>query len=154
MPQSIKTHRIKLVLAIVLAGYLSACASNTATRGNLPTESQLEKIKVGESSRQDIVKILGNPSTRGTFDSQVWYYISRQTEQWAFMPAKVVDQRVIAIYFNPRGQVQHLEHYRTEDGRKVDLVERETPTSGHELGFWEQMFGNLGVGIPGSGEQP
>ena len=117
-------------------------------------ESQLEKIKVGESSRQDIVKILGNPSTRGTFDSQVWYYISRQTEQWAFMPAKVVDQRVIAIYFNPRGQVQHLEHYRTEDGRKVDFVERETPTSGHELGFWEQMFGNLGVGIPGSGEQP
>jgi outer membrane protein assembly factor BamE (lipoprotein component of BamABCDE complex) len=154
MPQSIKTHRIKLVLAIALAGYLSACASKTATRGNLPTESQLEKIKVGESSRQDIVKILGNPSTRGTFDSQVWYYISRQTEQWAFMPAKVVDQRVIAIYFNPRGQVQHLEQYRTEDGRKVDFVRRETPTSGHELGFWEQMFGNLGVGIPGSGEQP
>ena len=151
MPQSTKILRIKLVLAIVLAGCLSACASNTATRGNLPTESKLAKIKVGESSRQDIVKILGNPSTRGTFDSQVWYYISRRTEQWAFMPTKVVDQNVIAIYFNARGTVEHLERYRTEDGRKVDMVDRETPTSGHELGFWEQMFGNLGLGIPGTG---
>jgi outer membrane protein assembly factor BamE (lipoprotein component of BamABCDE complex) len=153
MPQSIKTRRIKLVLAIALAGYLSGCAANTALRGNLPTESQLEQIKVGETSRQDIVKILGNPSTRGTFDSQVWYYVSRQTEQWAFMPAKVVDQQVIAVYFNPRGEVQHLERYRTEDGRKVDVVDRETATSGHELGFWEQMFGNMGLGIPGSGGQ-
>ena len=59
---------------------------------------------------------------------------------------------MVAIYFTPRGKVQHLERYRTEDGRNVDLVERETTTSGHELGFWEQMFGNLGLGIPTGGD--
>ncbi|HAA91306.1 MAG TPA: outer membrane protein assembly factor BamE [Rhodospirillaceae bacterium] len=148
MMQSIKKRSILVGLALIAALVLGACSSKTALRGNLPTESQLAKIKVGETSRQEVAKLLGNPSTRGTFDSQVWYYISRQTSQWAFMPADIVDQQVVAIYFTPRGKVQHLERYRTEDGRKVDLVERETKTSGHELGFWEQMFGNLGLGIP------
>jgi outer membrane protein assembly factor BamE (lipoprotein component of BamABCDE complex) len=152
MAQSIEKRWINVVLAIAVVGLLSACANKTAVRGNLPTESQLTQIKVGETGRQEVVKLLGTPSTRGTFDAQVWYYVSRQTEQWAFMPANVTDQQVIAVYFNNRGKVQHMERYRTEDGRKVEYVDRETSTSGHELGFWEQMFGTLGLGLPSSGQ--
>ncbi len=148
MYQTIKKHSLLVGLVIIATVTLAACSTKTAVRGNQPTESQVSKIKIGETSREEVVKILGNPSTRGTFDSQVWYYISRETSQWAFLPENIVDQRVIAIYFNPRGKVQHLEHYKTEDRRDVDLVKRETRTTGHELGFWEQMFGNLGLGIP------
>lgn len=127
---------------------LGACSTKTAIRGNQPTPSQIAMIKNGQTTRQEVIEILGNPSTKGTFDSQVWYYISRETSQWAFLPENIVDQQVIAIYFDSRGKVQHLEHYRTEDRRNVDLVERETRTTGQELGFWEQILGNLGLGIP------
>ena len=148
MKQTIKKYSLLAGLVIIITATLSSCSTKTAVRGNQPTKSQISKIKIGETSREEVVRILGNPSTKGTFDSQVWYYISRETSQWAFLPENIVDQRVIAIYFTPRGKVQHLEQYQTDDRRDVDLVKRETRTTGHELGFWEQMFGNLGLGIP------
>jgi outer membrane protein assembly factor BamE (lipoprotein component of BamABCDE complex) len=148
MMQTSKKYWGRTMIALVLAGLVLGCETKTAVRGNLPTPSQLQAVKVGESTRSDVVKLLGNPSTRGTFDSQTWYYISRQTEQWAFLSPEVTDQQVVAIYFNDRGKVQHIEHYQLADGRDVQPVDRKTATTGHELGFWEQMFGNLGI-LPG-----
>ncbi len=45
--------------------------------------------------------MLGTPSTVATISGEVFYYISQRTERSVtFMPEKVVDQRVIAVYFD------------------------------------------------------
>src|SRR3546814_17349424 len=108
---------VPLLLICVMAAEVTACTPRTATRCHLPTDAQLAKIEVGESNRQSVVDALGTPSTVGTFDDQVWYYISRKTEKLAFFSEEVVDQQVIAIHFNDQGIVEHLEHYTKEDGR-------------------------------------
>lgn len=143
--------RFSLVIALVAA--LAACAARREVRGNYLTDSQLAKIKVGTSDRKEVMHVFGPPSTEGTFDQHVWYYIGRQTEQWAFLDPKVLDQRVLAVYFNDKGVVQHIERYSYADARHVDIVARETPTSGHKIGFFEQILGNLGIlgGGGGSG---
>ena len=135
--------RILVILALVAS--LSACSGRKATRGNLLTDSQIADIKVGETNRKTLVRLLGPPSTLGTFDSQVWYYIGRRTKQWAFMKPDVLEQKVVAIYFNDQGVVEHIERYGGDDARTVEIVNRETPTSGHSIGFFEQMMGNLGI---------
>ena len=136
---------VVLAAAIVLALGTGGCSARKEVRGNYLTDAQLSTIQVGTTNRQTVMRVLGPPSTEGTFDKQVWYYIGRQTEEWAFLEPEVLEQRVVAIYFDDKGVVEHMERYGQKDARNVDIVERETPTTGHKIGFFEQILGNLGV---------
>ena len=132
-------------LAGLLAAALAACSGQKDVRGNFLTEAQIAGITVGKTSRQEIVRQLGPPSTEGTFDSQVWYYIGRRTSRVAFFKPDVTAQQVVAIYFDDAGRVEMVQKYDKDDSRDVDVVTRETPTSGHSIGFFEQILGNIGV---------
>ena len=87
-------------------------------------------------------------SARSTFDKQIWYYIGTREEKWAFMNPGVEDQRVVAVYFDEKGVVERVQQYREEDMRDIDVVSRETPTTGRSVGFFEQIFGNIGAAPP------
>lgn len=137
-----KSNGIAFTLAIALL--VGACSPRVAVRGNLPREEQLTKIKIGEQNRNEVAEILGTPSTLGTFDDKVWYYISRKTEKFAFLDEKVVDQQVIAVYFSERDQVEAVYRYNKDDLREVGMVARKTPTAGKDLSFFDQLIGNLG----------
>ena len=136
-----------LVIAVIAATVTVAtagCAPRFANRGNIPAPSQLEKLQVGKHSKEYVRTLLGTPSTVGTFDKEAWYYIGRRTEKWAFFDESVIQQQVVVVYFDPTGKVEHIQKYDKNDGRKVDLVEGKTPTSGRKLGVLEQIIGNLG----------
>ena len=132
--------------ALVLASTVAGCSARKDVRGNYLTDTQLSTIQVGTTNQKTILRVLGPPSTQGTFDQQVWYYIGRQTESWAFFEPDVLGQRVVAVFFDERGVVEHVEQYGHDDARTVEIVDRETPTSGHSIGFFEQILGNIGLG--------
>lgn len=133
-----------IAITLALALLVSACAPRVAVRGNLPREEQLSKIKIGEQNREEVAEVLGTPSTLGTFDDKVWYYISRKTEKFAFLREKIIDQQVIAIYFNERNTVEAIYRYNKDDLREVGMVDRTTPTAGKDLSIFDQLIGNLG----------
>lgn len=139
--------KLLLTTAVAVAFAVSAggCSPRKNVRGNLLTDSQLSTIQPGTTNRETVLRVLGPPSTEGTFDKQIWYYIGRQEEEWAFLNPDVIEQKIVALYFNEGGVVEHVERYTGDDGREVVAVDRETPTSGHKIGFFEQILGNLGV---------
>lgn len=137
--------RAGLVAFLLLTGFLAACSPRAATHGNLLTDGQMSEIKVGLTTKSDLVRLVGPPSAQGTFDSRVWYYIGRQVTQWAFFNPNVKQQKSIAVHFDRRDVVERVEFYGKDDTRTVDVVDRVTPTSGRSLGFFEQIFGNIGV---------
>lgn len=112
-------------------------------RGHLPLESQLAEIDIGRDNKNEISRLIGTPSTVSTFDDNVWYYMSRTTEQWAFLDPEVIDHRVLALYFDDVGVLQHMQTYTKDDLREIQISERETPTSGREFSILEQLFGNV-----------
>ena len=72
---------------------------------------------------------------------EAFYYISQRSERAAqFMPLQVVDQRVVAIYFDRSRRVQRLADYRMQDGKIFDFVSRTTPTAGQELNYLIYVF--------------
>lgn len=148
------TPRTQLLLAATLLFALAACAPTIDTRGYVPNENLISKVQAGIDDRLTVSRVLGSPSSVATFSDETWYYISRQTEQFAFFNAKVLDQRVLAVDFDDRGFVSAIRRYTMEDGRIIDPVSRETPTLGRELGFLEQLFGNVGRFTPDGGGAP
>ncbi len=131
-----------LVLAIALLG----CARTQDVRGYVPDEELLADLQPGQQSRDQVVAMLGSPSSVATFQekSDTWYYITTRTKHFAFFDDEIIDQRVVAIEFDDAGRVKQVRHFGLDDAREIEPIERETPTRGKELGFFEQLFGNIG----------
>jgi outer membrane protein assembly factor BamE (lipoprotein component of BamABCDE complex) len=84
---------------------------------------------------------MGTPSTVATLNGEVFYYISQRSERKvAFLNPRVIDQRVIAIYFDKNRQVQRLANYGLQDGKIFDFISRTTPTSGQEINYLAPLF--------------
>jgi outer membrane protein assembly factor BamE (lipoprotein component of BamABCDE complex) len=131
--------------AVVLAFALgvAGCTNETFQRGYLLPDGALEQIPLGASQEQ-VLLVLGTPSTVATVSGETFYYISQKADRpIAFMQTKVTDQRVIAVYFDRNRQVQRLAEYGFKDGKVFDFVSRTTPTTGHELDVLTTMLHNL-----------
>jgi len=132
-----------LACAIVAAASLSACSGETFQRGYVLPEGALEQIPLGASQEQ-VLLVLGTPSTVATVSGEAFYYISQKAERAiSFMRTKVTDQRVIAVYFDRDRKVQRLAEYGLKDGKVFDFVSRTTPTSGNDLNLVTTIVHNL-----------
>ena len=130
---------IAVALAVATAALLGGCFTQTYQHGYVVQEGALEQIPLGATQEQVLI-VLGTPSTVATVNGEVFYYISERTEKTAFMPQRVVNQRVIAVYFDGNRRVQRLADYGLQDGRIFDFVSRTTPTAGKELNYLTYIF--------------
>ena len=126
-------------IALVCAA-LGACTGEQFQKGYIMPPGALEQIPIGASQDQVLI-VMGTPSTVATLNGEVFYYISQRSERKvAFMNQQVVDQRVVAIYFDRNRQVQRLANYGLQDGKIFDFISRTTPTSGQELSYLTPLF--------------
>ena len=131
--------RAAAVVALVCAA-LGACAGEQFQKGYILPPGALEQIPIGASQDQVLI-VMGTPSTVATLNGEVFYYISQRAQRKvAFMNQQLVDQRVIAVYFDKNRQVQRLANYGLQDGKIFDFISRTTPTSGQEMSYLTPLF--------------
>jgi outer membrane protein assembly factor BamE (lipoprotein component of BamABCDE complex) len=136
---------VKLALAAALALGLGGCLGydGQVVHGYQLDPKLAEQVKAGASAEQILV-LLGSPTTTSTVGGDAWYYVTQVTERdLQFMPPKVTDQRVFAVYFSKDKKVVRAANYGMEDGKLIDFVSRTTPTAGAESTFLKGMFINL-----------
>ena len=127
---------------IALAGSLAgSCGGITQTyhHGYMVPEGALEQIPLGASQEQVLI-VLGTPSTVATISGEVFYYISQRSQQISFLPQREVDRRVVAVYFDKNRRVQRLADYGLKDGRIFDSISRTTPSGGVEQNYLAFVF--------------
>src|SRR5207253_3416332 len=109
-----------LAAAIAVAGALAlgGCGSSFTQvyqRGYVLQDGALEQIPLGATQEQVLI-VLGTPSTVATVSGEAFYYISQKAERAiSFMRTNVTDQRVIAVYFDRQRKVQRLAEYGYKD---------------------------------------
>ena len=146
-----KTGR-NVVTCVLLAGLLAGCAGlvggsgtslsgvvRTYKRGYVLSEGALEQIQVGASQEQ-VLLVLGTPSTVSTLQGDVFFYISQTQQKVAFLKPEITEQKVLAIYFGKDRRVTRIANYGLQDGKVFDFVTQTTPTSGAELSVLRQLL--------------
>lgn len=135
-----KTAMAMVVASIAVSGCTSMDIGDTMYNGYVIDQQSLELIPVG-SSREQVLLTMGTPSTTATFDNEVFYYISQKRRRpVAFMKPKLVEQTVLAIYFDKDGVVARRANYTLQDGKVFDTISRTTPTGGRDLTFLQQLL--------------
>ncbi len=135
---------LQLVAVVCVAG-LAACSSQFSQHGHLLTEADVAQVQQG-MSKQQVQFLLGTPDTTATYTGDVFYYISTKMKQTAFLKPKVIDRRVVAVYFASQiDTVNRVAHYGLKDGKVFDFITRETPSHGSEANLLKQLFRNIGA---------
>ena len=136
-----------LIAALSVAALTAACAPVVGQNGFQAIDTKPTDIVAGTDTRETVLTKLGSPSTTSTFESDtVWYYMSQVTEKFTFNRPEVTQRTVTEITFNDAGQVAGVRTLGLEDGDKVAMNGRETPTRGRELTILEQLLGNVARG--------
>lgn len=135
----------KLAVAATLALGLGGCLGydGKVIHGYQLDSKTIDQVKVGASAEQILV-LMGTPTTTSTIGGDAWYYITQVTDRSVqFMAPSLIDQRVFAVYFSKAKKVERIANYGMEDGKLIDFVTRTTPTAGAESTFLKGMFLNL-----------
>jgi len=101
-------------------------------------EKKQKELIVNESNKNDIKKILGNPSTKSKFDNDVWIYIERKQTQSRLKNLgrmKIYKNDVLVLEINKMGILKKKDFYNKDDMEKIELVDGTTSS-----GFKRKSF--------------
>jgi outer membrane protein assembly factor BamE (lipoprotein component of BamABCDE complex) len=133
--------------AALAASMLSGCNmmdDAVVHRGYIFDEQTMAQVRAGAAAEQVLI-LLGTPTTTSTVGGDAWYYINQKAERaMPFLPQKVTDQHVYAVYFDKVKKVTRTANYGLEDGKVVDFSSRETVTGGGESKLLKTLFDQFG----------
>ena len=101
-------------------------------------EKKQASLKINESNKNDIKKILGIPSTTSKFDNNVWIYIERKQTQSKLSnlgKMKISKNDVLVLEIDDYGILRKKNFYNKDDMKNIKLVEATT-----EAGFQRNSF--------------
>ncbi|HET6469285.1 MAG TPA: outer membrane protein assembly factor BamE [Geminicoccaceae bacterium] len=136
--------RTCLAAALCAAVALGACTPTTVTHGHRIDAELLSQITPGVTSREEVARLLGSPSSMSTFNADEWYYISQRTERRSFYQSDITAQDVVAITFDPVGIVSSVNQHGLDQAMAVAPSPDKTATLGNELTLIQQLLGNVG----------
>lgn len=143
----------KIFSAFVFIFILSACSTTqqnewfVAHTGNMPAKERVNRIDIG-ASKDDVVSVLGLPSSVNVFDQNSWIYMSSDVKKVAFFAPQEVDRAVLRITFNSADEVKSIENLSLAEGNNIIPEKDKTEVKGQRPGFFRKYFGGVGQYTP------
>ena len=100
--------------------------------GVLSLENKFNKIQINKSNSNDVINIFGPPSTKSTFDNNVWIYIERKKTNSSIFKLgnqKFEKNNVVVLEINNKGLLHKKELYDLNSMNKYDFTEKKTTKS-------------------------
>ena len=80
----------------------------------------MKKIQVNTTNKNDLIKIFGEPSTKSSFDNDVWIYIERKiTNTHFFGKRELILNNVLVLEIDKRGLLAKIEFYNIDDMKRL-----------------------------------
>ena len=139
----------KILFSILTAAALCSCSSDVfvSHNGNMPTNDRISQLKPGQS-KEEVLSLLGAPSSVVSLDKNTWIYMSSEVKQVAFFKPTEIDRDVLTIKFDKYDQVADIDRLNKKNGTEVAVSTDATQTLGQEPGFFEKYFGGVGQYMP------
>ena len=135
-------------IIIIFLFIITSCSTNKVVNnhGTLSLEKKLDKISLNISNINDVITVLGPPSTKSTFDGNIWMYIERKKpNQSIFMleKKKVIKNNVLLVQFNNQGMLINKEFYNINDLKKINFDKDITEKAYDKKTFISNIFSSF-----------
>ena len=139
---------LKIILKIIfsiLFFQLNSCGLKVVENHGQIYEKNInfEELQVGKTTRNEIVQLLGSPSTTSNFDDeQSWIYISSQFKKFVFLDGSNTDQKILILSFN-QNTLKNKELLSKNDINNIEYEETLTDSRGKKVNWIKDFFSNL-----------
>ena len=118
-------------LLVIILFFITACKQNEVikTHGIAYLDKREKLIIVNESNKNDTVNILGQPSTKGMTDDNLWIYIERTITRGKLLKFGrnyIKKNNVLVLEFDKYGILKKKEFYDKEKMKNVDFAKNIT----------------------------
>lgn len=139
---------------IAIAAVASACSPIRGYNGYVVDRDLTAGIQPGVDNRASVERTLGRPSFTSQFGQGDWYYVSRNTEQFAFRTPRASSVSNLRVRFDANGTVTAIDRTGIDQLASINPMDDKTPTLGRDRSFFEEIFGGIGTVGSGIGGQP
>ena len=121
----------KLFIFFIISLFISACTLKKVEKhhGVHFLNKKQEKLTVNQSNKNDILQLLGSPSTKGAFDNDLWVYIERKTNNSSlekFGLEKIIVNNVLLLEINSKGLLAKKEFLDLTNMQDLKFTEQTT----------------------------
>ena len=139
---------IKILYIIFLSLIVANCSPKKVNKhhGVPQLEKKQSSLVVNKTNKNDIKKILGNPSTKSKFDNDVWIYIERKQSQSKLMnlgKMKITKNNVLVLEIDKYGILKKKEFYNKDDMENIKIVEATTTASFKRNSFIYEFMSSM-----------
>lgn len=131
-----------LGLATIATG---ACVPLKGHQGYVVDSDLVNSVQPGVDNRQSVLQVLGKPTFTSEFNQGDWFYVSRDTRNFAYNNPKVTGQITLRISFDGRGTVTGIHRTGAEEIASISPYGKVTPTLGRKRNLFDELFGNIGT---------
>jgi outer membrane protein assembly factor BamE (lipoprotein component of BamABCDE complex) len=131
---------IKILYIIFLSFIVANCSFKKVVKHHgVPfLEKKQSSLVINKTNKNDIIKILGSPSTKSKFDNDLWIYIERkqtQSELKNLGRMKIFKNDVLVLEIDDYGILKKKEFYNKDDMQNLKVAKGKT-----DVGFQRNSF--------------
>ena len=141
-------YYLKIILKIIFAilfFQLNSCGLKVVENHGQIYEKNInfKELQVGKTTKNEIVELLGSPSTTSNFDNeQSWIYISSEFKKFIFLDGSNTDQKILILSFN-QNTLKNKELLSKNDINNIEYEETLTDSRGKKVNWIKDFFSNL-----------
>jgi outer membrane protein assembly factor BamE (lipoprotein component of BamABCDE complex) len=119
------------IIYIVLLIFISNCTLNKVVKhhGVHFLDKKEKTLKLNTSNKNDIISLLGPPSTKSTFDNDVWIYLERKSSKESMIKLgkkKIIVNNVLILEIDNKGLLVKKDFLDINDMKKIKFSEKNT----------------------------
>ena len=141
-----KNPATKLFSALICLGLflgLQGCESQVTSHGNLIEASQLNKLEIGTTRREDVMILFGPASFEGAFNNNRLYYNNQKMEAPIAGRTQTIERELVVLSFDINDILESIEIRDKSTDQEIVKLDAKTPTPGDTLTVVDQLFTNL-----------
>ncbi len=132
-----------LILFIFL--FTLNCSTNKVSKnhGFKSLETKFEKIVINQTNKNDIIDLIGPPSTKSDFNKNKWFYIERRKTNQSLIKLgqkKIEKNNILMVEFNNRGILKNKKIFDIDDMNEIKYVKSLTQKEFKQNNFLYNIF--------------
>ena len=128
----------KILLFILI--FILSCTTNKVVKhhGVHFLDKKHQKLEIKTSNKNDIIKLLGEPSTKSNFDNDVWIYIERKISTGSIFKLgkeKLITNNVLVLEIDDLGLLADIKFYDKNTMNDIEFISTSTDSAYKKRSF-------------------
>jgi len=138
----------KIYYILIIFFFTSNCTlnKNISTHGVKSLDVKSAKLSLDNSNKNDIIKMLGQPSTKSNFDENLWIYIERSTGSTKLIglgKKELITNNILILEINNKGMLKNKIFFNKDNMTDLSFSKDITQMSLTQRSFIYNFFSSL-----------